>query len=100
MYKEELDRFNNLKERAELACKSGCVGLRADTELLEIAFHAMQQRLEEQREKGYSGWNDTSPYTDNMLQMKLGKCFLENDWVDMMNLAAMLFVRGLGNAGE
>lgn len=45
MYKEELDKFNNLKGRAELACQSGCVGLRADTELLEIAFHAMQSNV-------------------------------------------------------
>lgn len=64
----------------------------ADDLLVEFAQREMWIRLNEQREKGFHGWNTTQCKNAD-LKARLIKNVSTGDWVDVMNLAAMLLAR-------
>lgn len=64
----------------------------ADNLLIEFASHEMRERLEYQRSCGIGGWN-TAQCTNFNLKERLLKNAANDDWVDVINLAAMLLAR-------
>lgn len=64
----------------------------ADGTLVEFTAHEMRQRLREQREKGFSGWNTPQCTNDNLMH-RLVKNLEKGDLIDVINLAAMLLAR-------
>lgn len=64
----------------------------ADDLLVEFASHKMHERLYAQRNRGYKGWN--TPQCENSdLKERLVKNTESEDWIDVINLAAMLLAR-------
>ena len=64
----------------------------ADKLLVEFASFEMGERLRLQRAKGFSGWN-TAECESQDLKQRLIKNVESEDWVDVLNLAAMLQAR-------
>ncbi len=65
---------------------------KADSALLRFTEYEMRTRLNEQRVKGFTGWN--TPQCENSDLMKRLKKNLEaGDYIDVINLAAMLNAR-------
>jgi len=65
----------------------------ADAILVEQASAAMTEKLAKVRdEKGRSGWHKPSCSTDDLMSKLLAKVE-EGDMVDVMNYAAMIYVR-------
>ena len=65
---------------------------KADALLVDFAEYKMRERLKEQRENGYKGWN-TPQCVNSDLKERLLKNVESGDWVDVANLAAMLLAR-------
>ena len=64
----------------------------ADSILIEFTRHKMRARLKEQRENGLSGWN-TAQCDNKDLKERLLSNVDRSDWLDVINLAAMLLAR-------
>lgn len=65
---------------------------KADEILASFANTAMRERLKKQRGKGFYGWH--TPQCENSdLKARLLENAESGDWVDVMNLAAMLAAR-------
>jgi hypothetical protein len=64
----------------------------ADNLLVEFAHYEMRERLKVQRERGYYGWN-TAQCENADLKERLLKNVERGDWIDVINLAAMLLAR-------
>ena len=64
----------------------------ADRILVEFTGYEMRKRLEEQRSKGFSGWNTAQCENEN-LKNRLLQNAKNDDWIDVINLAAMLLAR-------
>lgn len=64
----------------------------ADALLVEHAAYKMRLRLAEQRHKGFAGWN-TPQVTNEDLLFRLLKNAGCGNYVDALNLAAMLLAR-------
>lgn len=71
---------------------SRCPAEVADELLLEFATYEMRQRLTDQRNNGFSGWN-TSRCENEALKKRLLKNLEKDDFIDVLNLAAMLLAR-------
>jgi hypothetical protein len=64
----------------------------ADNLLVEFTHYEMRKRLQVQRERGYKGWN-TAQCENLYLKKQLLKNAEAGDWLDVVNLAAMLLAR-------
>lgn len=64
----------------------------ADKQLVEFASYQMQNRLAEKHKQGYTGWH-TPQCENSALKTRLLKNVESEDWVDVINLAAMLLAR-------
>jgi hypothetical protein len=65
----------------------------ADALMVDIAAQAMRDKLAKKRADGRGGWH-TSTADDGALRRMLVEHCAKGDPVDVMNLAAMLYVRG------
>lgn len=69
-------------------------GQKADELLTEFVQHEMTKRLTEKRNEGYSGWNTSDSRCENsLLRERLLKNVEKGNWIDVINLAAMLLAR-------
>ena len=64
----------------------------ADNLLVDFATYEMRARLQRQRNYGWCGWN-TAQCNNEDLKKRLLKNAGSGDWVDVLNLAAMLLAR-------
>lgn len=64
----------------------------SDELLVSAANEAMSLRLKSQAEGGFSGWLTTRPINDDLYR-RLIRNAEKGDMVDVMNLAAMIYVR-------
>jgi hypothetical protein len=69
-------------------------GERADAMLVELAGAAMAAKLAKKREDGRGGWHLPDPAMDANLRKALREHLDKGDMVDVLNLAAMIHVRG------
>ena len=65
---------------------------RADELLLSTAIHAMECKLEKKRNEGFGGWHGPE-CSNEKLKAMLIEHIEKDDMVDIMNFAAMIFVR-------
>jgi (2Fe-2S) ferredoxin len=65
-----------------------------DRILVKEASYAMEKKLEKSREKGRGGWWDNGQCSIEDLKRMLEDHLAKGDMVDVMNFAAMIFVRG------
>ncbi len=70
----------------------GTSSVKADILLVEFANYEMREKLKKQRDKGFRGWH-TAECENNDLKERLLKNVSSGDWVDVLNLAAMLLAR-------
>ena len=64
-----------------------------DKTLTALARSAMDGKLYEKRKEGRGGWWDSEQCTINDLRRMLREHIEEGDMVDVMNFAAMIYVR-------
>ncbi len=72
----------------------------ADFCLVDLATKAMEAKLLASREKGRGGWWDDDRCSVDDLQQMLAEHLTKGDMVDVMNFAAMIYVRGIIAAGS
>lgn len=65
----------------------------ADYRLVQFATQAMEEKLKISRDKGRHGWWDESVCSIQDLQNLLEEHVTKGDMVDVMNIAAMIYVR-------
>lgn len=70
----------------------------ADTRLLDLAQRAMRDKLSMARMKGRGGWWNEAECPIEHLRALLREHVEKGDMRDVMNLAAMVFVRELADA--
>jgi len=58
--------------------------------------HQCRQKLIKKDLAGFSGWDDRAKITDEQLASKLQESLIEGDYVDVANLAMMLYFRTHG----
>jgi len=64
----------------------------ADSTLVRFIEHEMHKKLKEKRDSGFSGWN--TPQIENKdLLISLKRNLKRGDYIDVINLAAMLHAR-------
>jgi len=61
--------------------------------LRRVVYKQMTMRLNEKREEGEGGWLRQDPAIDPALYRRLRDNVGTGDWIDVINLAAMLMVR-------
>jgi len=71
----------------------------ADFQLAVIARNAMETKLDEAREKGKHGWHDKEVCSVGYLKKLLEMAMIDGEWVDVMNFAAMIYIREIADNG-
>ena len=89
---ERLELKNQPNEDLVLEFFVKTIPEKADSILLSFIRHEMQKRLEEQRNKGFSGWHTPQIENENLLK-RLNKNLAQGDYIDVINLASMLLAR-------
>lgn len=93
MTHEELIKLD-MPHLRDLASRHGDIGEKyADDRLCDFAFSAMMRKLEKSRDKGRGGWWDKDRCAIEDLKLMLNDHVQKGDMVDVMNLAAMIYVR-------
>jgi len=64
----------------------------ADAVLVRATEYAMSVRLKEQRDNGFFGWNTPQCENSDLLD-RLKKNLEKGDYIDVINLAAMILAR-------
>jgi hypothetical protein len=74
-------------------CKTDIADIRADYRLADYAHRAMCEKLAIARSKGRGGWWNPEECSIDYLRELLRKHVEKGDMRDVMNLAAMVYVR-------
>ena len=67
--------------------------MRADFRLVDFARQAMQEKLAIARSRGRGGWWNPDECSVNLLRQMLREHVEKGDMRDVMNIAAMIYVR-------
>lgn len=91
---EKLELLNPTDNTLLLAFVTQAESASADNILVNFVTAKMHERLKIQRDRGFKGWN-TARCNNSDLKKRLLEKVECGRWIDVINLAAMIFVRTL-----